>query len=407
MVELADLALDIAIRTDPGKEPSKQVNEDSSGDRKTAFGHLIVVCDGMGGHSGGLEASQAALAAIYRTFDVAETASPSREVLRLSIQHANEMVYKLAPPSRLGDDLSRPGSTVVAMLVHAHGVDIGHVGDSRCYRVRGHAIEAMTKDHSIVQEMVDAKMLSPEQAKGHPDANRITRALGSRMDVAVDVTTVDYAAGDVFVSCSDGLSDVVDPEDILRIVTGGSAEQAAGQLVDLANARGGPDNITVTVVRTRANAAFRGVAKTLPDHPADADTPVPGAPPAAAPAPQKTLVQAPIPAASGPEVEGQALAAPQAAPSEPIHESSHPPSEPRRRTPIGLVVAIALVVVGLGVGGFALYKFQTTPKHVVPPMLPTTPGVASTTTVKTVAPRTTEDDEVEPLRPLGDGGVRD
>lgn len=404
MAELDDLALDVAIRTDPGKEPTKQVNEDSSGERKTAFGHLVVVCDGMGGHSGGLEASQAALAAIYRTFDVAETASPSREVLRLSIQHANEMVYKLAPPSRLGDDLSRPGSTVVVMLVHAHGVDIGHVGDSRCYRVRGHAIEAMTKDHSIVQEMVDAKMLTPDQAKGHPDANRITRALGSRMDVAVDVTTVDYAAGDVFVSCSDGLSDVVDPEDILRIVTGGSAEQAAGQLVDLANARGGPDNITVTVVRTRANAAFRAVAKTLPDHPADKDTPVPEPAPAA---PQKTLVQAPIPAASGPEVEGQALAAPQAPPVEPIHESSHPPSEPRRRTPIGLVLAIVLVVLGLGVGGFALYKFQTTPKHVVPPMIPTTPGVASTPAAMTVTPRATDDDEVEPLRALTDGGVRD
>lgn len=404
MAELVDLALDVAIRTDPGKEPTKQVNEDSCGERKTAFGHLVVVCDGMGGHSGGLEASQAALAAIYRTFDVAETNAPVREVLRLAIQHANEMVYKLAPPSRLGDDLSRPGSTVVAMVIHPHGAEIGHVGDSRCYRVRGHTIEAMTKDHSIVQEMVDAKMLTPEQAKDHPDANRITRALGSRMDVNVDVTTVDYVAGDVFVSCSDGLSDVVDPEDILRIVTGGSAEQAAGQLVDLANARGGPDNITVTVVRTRANAAFRGVAKTLPDHPADADTPVPGAAPT--PAPAKTLIQAPIPAASGPEVEGQALAAPQVAP-EPIHESSHPPSEPRRRTPVGLIVAIIVVVIGLGVGGFALYKVQTTPKHVVPPMMPTTPGVASTPAMKTVTPRATEDDEVEPLRPLGDASARD
>jgi protein phosphatase len=393
-----EVDVDVAHRTDPGKEPSKQINEDAVGERKTAFGRLVVVCDGMGGHSGGREASQAALAAIFRTFDSAELDRTARDVMRLAIEHANEMVYKLAPETSGADAYARPGSTVVAVLFHPWGAEIGHVGDSRCYRARGHAIEPLTKDHSLVQEMVDQGRLTPEQAKVHPDANRITRALGTRMDVAVELTSADYAAGDVFVLCSDGLSDVVDPDEILRIVTGGSAEQAAGQLVDLANARGGPDNVSVLVARTRTNAAHRAVAKTMPDHPAGAPAPttvVVG---------PKTVPQAPVEVSSRPEGVAAAASTPEL---NRYGEEELPPSVdpqvPRRGPSFGVILAVAVVLVGLAIGIFAIYKYQTTPKHVTPVLVVHDAG-AATTSAPAATLRAPEDDDVEPLRPLTDGG---
>ncbi len=396
-----EVDVDVALRTDPGKEPTKQINEDAAGERKTAFGRLVVVCDGMGGHSGGREASHAALAAVFRTFDSAELGRTPRDVMRLAVEHANEMVYKLAPETSGADAYSRPGSTIVAVLFHPFGAEIGHVGDSRCYRVRGHAIEALTKDHSLVQELVDQGQLTPEQAKVHPDANRITRALGTRMEIAVELTSADFAAGDVFVLCSDGLSDVVDPDEILRIATGGSAEQAAGQLVDLANARGGPDNVTVLLARTRTNALHRAVAKTMPDHPGapGAGATVPGAP-----AGPRTVAQAPVDASSRPEGVAAAASSPELGR---FGEEELPPSvdpRPPRRTSFGVLLAIAVVVAGLAIGIFAIYKYQTTPKHVTPVLAVHDGGEPTPATAPSTTLRAHEDDEAEPLRPLSDGG---
>jgi protein phosphatase len=144
----------------------------------------------------------------------------------------------------------------VAILVHPRGTEVAHVGDSRCYHLHAAQIRQVTKDHSMVQEMVDRGLLTPAEAKAHPEANKITRALGmdSSIDVEVRAEPVAHVSGDSFILCTDGLCDLVEPAEILRIVGSAPPSQSAGQLVDLANARGGYDNITVLVAKVKESA---------------------------------------------------------------------------------------------------------------------------------------------------------
>lgn len=395
--------VEIAIRSDPGRDPNKQVNEDAHGQRTTPFGLLVVVCDGMGGHAGGREASHAALEAIFRTFDAAHVEANTQDVLRLAITRANEVVFLQGTGL---DGTGRPGSTVVAILVHDAGTEVAHVGDSRCYRVHQGQIEQITKDHSMVQEMVDAGLLAPELAQGHPDANRITRALGSRFDVTVEVrpSAVEHAAGDVFVLCSDGLSDMVSKEEILRAVASAPAEQAAGQLVELANAHGGHDNITTAIVRVRENAVLSPndgaprIAKTVPE---------------AGVEPGKTLVQGPLPEVEGQQILQQALV-PQRHEEPPHDVPSVPPSSPRRGPSgalVGLGIGLLLVLSGLFAGVYGAYLHESGHGHEhhgagsafqgLPPMSAAPTGVRvlepSTATATVTA---SADDPTEPLQRL-------
>src|SRR5262244_785702 len=123
------LKIDFAQASDPGRDPNKQVNEDSCGYAETRFGHLCVLCDGMGGHYGGKEASRTAIATIFEVFEQSPSASPS-QVLKSAIEEAGRRVYRLGGPP---ENRTRPGSTVVAMLLHDRGLDVAHVGDSRAY----------------------------------------------------------------------------------------------------------------------------------------------------------------------------------------------------------------------------------------------------------------------------------
>jgi protein phosphatase len=207
----------------------------------------------MGGHAGGREAAALAVLTILASFDRAVDACPPGEVLRSAIEEANRAVHEMRT-SEVG--FGRPGSTVVAILMHAQGTEVAHVGDSRVYLVQQGQVARVTRDHSLVQELVDRRLLSPEQAASHPDANRITRALGMAPEVEIEVrpNPVLQGAGDAFVLCSDGLSDLVDDEEIGSIIDGEPPEQAVVKLVDLANARGGHDNITVMVLRAKQSA---------------------------------------------------------------------------------------------------------------------------------------------------------
>ncbi|HEX3771179.1 MAG TPA: protein phosphatase 2C domain-containing protein, partial [Polyangiaceae bacterium] len=240
-------AVEYAGRSDPGRDPSKQVNEDAGGHRETRLGHLVVVCDGMGGHASGREAAELALSTIFEMFDQAPDGVQPGAVLRGAIEEASRRVYAM-PTTEAG---GRPGSTVVGILLHPYGTEVAHVGDSRVYLVHEGQIARVTRDHSIVQEMVDRGLLTLEQAASHPDANRITRALGMAPEVEVELrpVPVHHVTGDAFVLCSDGLSDLVADAEILQTVASEPAAQAVGKLVDLANARGGHDNITVLVLR--------------------------------------------------------------------------------------------------------------------------------------------------------------
>jgi protein phosphatase len=157
--------LEVAFRTDPGCDPTKQVNEDACGEAALPLGHLLVVCDGMGGHTRGSEASRLAVATLSGVLARAPAASPPGPALLAAIGEAGRAVWGLG-----GADAPRPGSTCVAVLVHAAGAEIAHVGDSRAHLVRAGQAWAVTRDHSIVQQLVDAGLVRAEDVDESIDA---------------------------------------------------------------------------------------------------------------------------------------------------------------------------------------------------------------------------------------------
>ncbi len=236
---------DQAFRTDTGRQRSE--NEDSLFVRAPIF----VVADGMGGAQAGEVASKAAA----ESFDRDLPEAPPEPVLRETIEAANSKIHQLAraDPSRAG-----MGTTITAALVDARGeeVAIGHVGDSRAYRLRAGKLERLTRDHSLVEEMRRKGQITDEQAEDHPQRSIITRALGPEPEVEVDVQTVPAAPGDVFLLCSDGLTTMVDEARIAVVLAAaGSMREAVRQLVDEANAAGGRDNITALAFRLEDAAA--------------------------------------------------------------------------------------------------------------------------------------------------------
>jgi serine/threonine protein phosphatase PrpC len=274
------LKIEFAQASDPGRDPNKQVNEDSCGYAETRFGHLCVLCDGMGGHYGGKEASRTAITTIFEVFEQLDAGMLPAQALKAAIEEAGRRVYRLGgtPENR-----TRPGSTVVVLLLHDRGLDVAHVGDSRAYIIRSNQIYPLTRDHSMVQGMIDAGMLTEESAMGHPDSNKITRALGMKPEVDVELRpeTMELFAGDVLLQSSDGLTDLALGRDILgatrQALASGSVEHACTMLVKMANDRGGHDNITVQMVRV---AEVGPRTNTIPDAPQGAAA---AAPPKASP----------------------------------------------------------------------------------------------------------------------------
>jgi PPM family protein phosphatase len=301
-----ELKLEVAQLSDPGRDPNKQVNEDSCGHQLTNFGHLCVLCDGMGGHYGGQEASRRAITTIFEQINLAPAASPAA-ALKFAVEIAARRVYELGGPA---DNKIRPGSTVVAMLFHDQGVDVAHVGDSRAYVIRSGQIYPLTRDHSMVQAMIDAGFITEEQAIGHPDANKITRALGMKPEVEVEVRPepMELFPGDLLLTASDGLTDLALPKDILgatrQALASGGLPHGCEQLVRMANDRGGHDNITVQLVRiigtpaqkTRAGVTQPGALASTVSEMAQAPTQPQFQAPAAAPTAAASQPQAAHPA---------------------------------------------------------------------------------------------------------------
>ena len=224
-----------ARASDTGKK--RRRNEDSY----VVAPPLFAVADGMGGAQAGEVASKLAAAALEEPRP--ESESGAEQVTAL-IREANRRVYERAAsdPSTSG-----MGTTVTVALVQGRTVTIGHVGDSRAYVVRERALEQLTEDHSLVNELLKSGKLSPEEAETHPQRSVITRAVGTDPDVDVDAFTVDANEGDVFLLCSDGLTDMVSDADILDLVGrhSGDLDRLTKSLVAAANRGGGEDNITV------------------------------------------------------------------------------------------------------------------------------------------------------------------
>ncbi len=236
---------DQAFRSDTGRQRS--ANEDSFFVRAPIF----VVADGMGGAQAGEVASKAAADA----FDVDLPDGPPERILRETIVAANRTIHELAraDPSRAG-----MGTTLTAAIVSAEReeVAIGHVGDSRAYRLRAGRLEQLTRDHSLVEEMRRKGQLTDAQAEDHPQRSIITRALGPEPDVEPDVQTVPAAPGDVFLICSDGLTTMLAEEQLAKLLAGATSMEAAVRaLVDEANRAGGRDNITALAFRLEDAAA--------------------------------------------------------------------------------------------------------------------------------------------------------
>jgi PPM family protein phosphatase len=236
-----------AAKTDPGCDPEKQVNEDAFGIRPIEGSLFAVVCDGMGGHTGGRVASHTAVDTILKRLLSPRSDRPTRDRLDEAILAASNAVHLIggdAPPDE------RPGSTCVAAWLHADSLLIAHVGDSRCYLWRDNSLRPMTRDHSVIEAWIQAGQVTREQAHQHPDAHRITRALGIESKVKVEVSRpLQPLERDRLLLCSDGLTDLVTEPEIGEFLGRPSpVDQLADELVSLAKCRGGHDNVTVVIL---------------------------------------------------------------------------------------------------------------------------------------------------------------
>jgi PPM family protein phosphatase len=224
--------------TDVGRQ--REANEDSL----VLAAPLFAVADGMGGARAGEVASRIAAEAFGDERDT--SATPEQQLAQVA-RAANRRIYELA----LRDEAHRGmGTTLTATLVDGDAVSIGHVGDSRAYRLREGQLEQLTQDHSLVAELERSGQLTPEAAEHHPQRSIITRALGPEPDVDVDTHTHPARSGDVYVLCSDGLTGMISDADLAAIVRSApTLDEAAAALVRAANQSGGKDNITVVLFR--------------------------------------------------------------------------------------------------------------------------------------------------------------
>ena len=207
---------------------------------------LYGVADGMGGHKGGDIASLMAVSLVRRFL---HGLKPSRDNLRKGIEEANLMIYE---EQFYRSDLSGMGTTLTVIWEDKKRVLLGHVGDSRAYRLRGGLIRQVSQDHSMVAELVRDGLLTPEEARRHPYRNIITRALGTSETVEVDVTELDKRVGDIYLICSDGLSEYVQEDQMQKILSEHDIEEAAGLFLNLALAGGGRDNVSLVIAEVTA-----------------------------------------------------------------------------------------------------------------------------------------------------------
>ena len=209
---------------------------------------FAVVCDGMGGANAGNVASELAVRHIseyvIRSYRYGMDMTDTEKTLKNAIVSANISLYDKAVNNT---ELAGMGTTAVAAFVKDGTAVIAHVGDSRIYLVNGE-IKQLTRDHSVVQSLIESGKITPEDAKVHPRKNVITRALGAEEDVAVDSDCLNLSNGDTLLLCSDGLTNFLDDKDILTVFQNNDISAVAERLVEEANKNGGGDNITVVTV---------------------------------------------------------------------------------------------------------------------------------------------------------------
>ena len=235
-----------ASLSDKGKR--RQLNQDVVYSSELPVGNLpnlFMIADGMGGHKAGDYASRYAVDTIFREAEQSAERNPER-ILQSAINKANTGIFELSNENR---DLEGMGTTVVVATIYGNCLKVGNVGDSRLYIVNGKNIRQITTDHSLVEEMIKMGGLDRESARTHPNKNIITRAVGVTYAVLADFYEVELQKGDIILLCSDGLSNMLEDEEIRMIVNAQrDIMEKAEALVRVANLNGGRDNISLILI---------------------------------------------------------------------------------------------------------------------------------------------------------------
>ena len=223
-------------------------NQDRMSWSPVPLGQLYIVADGMGGHNGGALAAEIAVQELQRHISQAPVGEPVEKVIHAAFKKANETVYEKA---HSGDPATEGmGTTAVLLLISGQVANLAHVGDSRAYLYRHGRLAQLTTDHTVVQRMVQAGLLKPEEAADHPDASVLERAIGSKPDIEVDIRNELLREGDAILLCSDGLSGYVTDAQIESVLRSqGTVRETAENLVKLTLEKGGKDNVTVQLVQ--------------------------------------------------------------------------------------------------------------------------------------------------------------
>ncbi|MCD2501644.1 Stp1/IreP family PP2C-type Ser/Thr phosphatase [Clostridium sp. NSJ-145] len=228
----------VSMKSDKGIV--RNLNEDYADFYEGNNYKIYVVADGMGGHNAGEVASKMAVESVIEYINKQDLLEHSLEE---AILYANRKIYDLSIKEKSYGGM---GTTLTACLVRDNIIEIANVGDSCCFGLNEKGIIKLTKDHSLVQELIDSGSLTEEEGRNHPKKNIITRALGTSKDVVVDIFKIEKNKFKVFLLCSDGLINEVSKEEIFNIITNSKdLDQATNDLVSLAKEQGGRDNITV------------------------------------------------------------------------------------------------------------------------------------------------------------------
>ncbi len=247
------LVVSVGVQCNVGKERSE--NQDRVTRASTPFGDLFVVADGVGGHQGGAEAAQAVVDGFARHLNAFGNLA-----LAEALQNAIRAISSdLQQRSATNPSLRGMGSTVVLCVVRGNHATYAHAGDSRAYLVRDSKLNQLTRDHSVMERMVSQGILTPAQAKDHPDASVLTRAIGQSADVSLDVADITLQANDAILLCSDGLWGYASHEEMEAIATSSSlsATAVADALLNLALEGGGGDNVSIQFLRFQAAKSAR------------------------------------------------------------------------------------------------------------------------------------------------------
>ncbi len=249
-------ALQIVSITDPGRVRGH--NEDCVESRPELG--IVVLADGMGGYNAGEVASGMATSLIasglakawtkdtLKKLDRAAAMSLSQSILQVQVGEANTAIYSAAQKD---PQCAGMGTTLVACLYYDNFLTVGHIGDSRLYRMRNDALEQITRDHSLLQEQIDSGLITKEDARSSHNKNLVTRALGIDPEVEAEIHSYDVQEGDIFLLCSDGLNDMIEDDEIQMtlIALRSNLDLTAQQLIQAANDAGGRDNVSVMLVK--------------------------------------------------------------------------------------------------------------------------------------------------------------